>query len=113
MVLNGPESICLFCGYEDDPENLANNYIISIKGESRYQAYKNGGDYPLERCPDSEQETLVTIENRFVCFSCLMEWDIKELDRCDYCNRLYKPPEGDIGMCNDCRDERAEKFMER
>ncbi len=106
---------CLFCGYTDDPENVAYSYVENIMGLSEYAEIKGGGYFPLENCPHCETRTLlmgITGNNTSICFSCSNEWDEDELSYCDWCNELYIVNERDYGMCENCKDEKMEYFME-
>jgi hypothetical protein len=102
---------CLFCGYQDSPENVAYTYIENIWGLNEYSEVKDGGYFPLENCPTCEQRTLLVKDDTFLCFSCAKEWKSDELRNCDWCNRLYEENDGDWGMCEDCKEERMEKLM--
>ncbi len=103
---------CIFCGTSYESEDLANQYIENVLGINKYISIKDGGDFPLEECPACDRETLVLMADLYLCFACVEKWQRYELDHCNYCNRAYLPKESNIGMCNDCRDSRANSFMD-
>lgn len=98
---------CLFCSILYEPEDLAYQYIENILGISKYITFKDGGDFPLEHCPECDHETLVLMGDSYLCLTCGEEWQSSDLDNCNYCNKVYLPKESSIGMCDDCRDSRA------
>jgi ssDNA-binding Zn-finger/Zn-ribbon topoisomerase 1 len=103
---------CLFCGNSDYPEDLAYNYIENILRISKYSTEKDGGNFPLENCPGCDQGTLVLIDDSYLCFTCGESWKEDELAFCNYCNGVYISKEGDLGMCDDCRQAKSNSFME-
>lgn len=51
---------CLFCGYKnDDPEEIANEYVSEVLRESKYEIVTQGGEWPIYFCPGCDYETLV------------------------------------------------------
>lgn len=104
---------CLFCGYSDDPENVAYSYVENILGLSEYLEVKDGGYFPLENCPECGTHTLLVKDDGFLCFNCSSEWNSEDLRTCNWCNEYYEEKDGDIGMCDDCHSEKARKFMDK
>jgi hypothetical protein len=103
---------CRFCYHTADPEEAANEYITRVLAyDSRYAVEKDGGEWPLNACPECGSDTLVTrIPNRgSFCFNCGQEWAPGELMRCYDCNEFFAAGDDDIGICAACIRVRMEK----
>src|SRR5665647_2777823 len=96
---------CLFCGYTDTPENIAELYAENILNYSSYYAYKFGEDCPIMNCPSCGNETLLKRDNTAFCITCDSEWEMNDLSYCSNCGELYEIPSddhSDYGVCSDC-----------
>lgn len=101
---------CHFCGYKADADDAAEEYATRILGESRYRVSKDGGEWPVEMCPECDRDALVDTGNvgdatpaiQYICFACGGEWKDGGVSRCSRCNRLMDSGDEDIGICSDC-----------
>ncbi|PCL95028.1 hypothetical protein [Paenibacillus lautus] len=97
---------CLFCGYKnDDPEEIANEYVSEVLRESKYEVVTQGGEWPIYSCPDCGYETLVRTEEGFICFTCADKWDFGDLEECMRCGSTYCfTKDGGASLCENCLD---------
>ena len=97
---------CYFCGYSDLPEETARKYVENVLNISEYEEVKNGGEFPIYKCPNCESEAMVYIEsdNIYKCFNCGIRYDKDELESCDYCGQLYWLEESEMPFCEKCAD---------
>lgn len=105
FLLRDDDVKCLFCGYEDNGESAANNYIFNIMGLDKYSTVKDGGEYPLYDCPQCGKETLVVMEENegAFCFSCDFNCDNDEVKFCSSCGSFFYETNGEsIGLCENC-----------
>jgi len=58
LILND-DLQCLFCGYTDGPEKVAELYAENILGESRYICMTDGGEFPVIECIHCSEDTFV------------------------------------------------------
>lgn len=104
---------CKFCGYKrEDSQAAADEYITQVMGESRYRVEKDGGVWPVRKCPSCDWNSLVDLGyaergSQYICFECGGEWEPDELGECSRCGE----PKKDNGMsiCNDCFSEIVRK----
>lgn len=110
FVLN-EELNCLFCGYSDDADNAALNYIENVLGISSYLEYKDGGYFPLETCFECENDSLVNDNGNFICFNCSYTWEESDVLTCSNCGELFlRQQDTFIDNCDSCLTYRIEKF---
>ncbi|OFX27213.1 MAG: hypothetical protein A2041_02225 [Bacteroidetes bacterium GWA2_31_9b] len=102
---------CLFCGYNDTPENVVTEYVEKILGINGYEVIKDGGYYPVEACPDCHSDTLLVRNDTYLCFSCKEEWKHNELKHCEWCNYLFHEKDVEVGMCQDCIEHNIERYI--
>jgi hypothetical protein len=110
LVFGDEEIKCRFCNVGCDSKTAATEYIENVLGYSYYDHVKDGGPWPLDRCPNCYCEALVSSvpvandETVRFCFNCQEEWKRGSLVRCSDCNELYQSddPEEDIGVCSEC-----------
>jgi hypothetical protein len=96
---------CLFCGYTDSPERIAELYADNILNYSSYYAYTYGEDCPIKSCPSCQSETLIVDSNSAFCITCDSLWELDELSYCSVCGELYVLPKdehSDYEVCPDC-----------
>lgn len=102
---------CLFCGYKQEANEAANEYINEILGVDHYTTIKDGGEYPLYICPECESETLVDCgdsgsqypnDRCFVCFDCGFSRGEGVLDFCTNCGRPFDPGDDGMAICDRC-----------
>lgn len=103
MVVEGGIK-CVFCEYEDSPENVAGEYLENILGVSAYREISTGGEFPLYECPECEERALVLHEDFNFCFNCESNYDDVNMDRCATCGTIKLETEIYHGMCGNCRD---------
>jgi len=104
---------CLFCGYTDTPENIAELYAENILNYSSYYAYKFGEDCPIMNCPSCGNETLLKRDNTAFCITCDSEWEMNDLSYCSNCGELYEIPSddhSDYGVCSDCWQNKLDSY---
>lgn len=102
---------CLFCGYSDDPETVAIEYIENILDINAYYEIKSGGYFPLEECFECEEETMVDNREDFICFSCHSKWSRADVLECGGCADLFLRDEDTfMNICDACMRHRIEKF---
>lgn len=94
---------CHFCCYENDSITLANEYISEILHISAYEAYTQGGEYPLYECPSCRAETLI-YDHEYFCMNCGTEYKHGEIDLCTRCGRFFIPIEKELA-CSQCFED--------
>jgi ribosomal protein S27E len=112
LEVEGGEVKCRFCFQTADPDEAANEYIARVLGyPSRYAIERDGGEWPLYRCPECYNQTLVvrTATDHSFCFNCGQEWGIEELARCYGCNEFFVADPDGVVICSDCFKARMEK----
>ncbi|MEQ4488141.1 MAG: hypothetical protein AAC993_04865 [Dehalococcoides mccartyi] len=116
---DGKNINCLFCKYhmEDDPEAVAQSWAYQFIGPSDPKDWDISN--PIENCPECGRHTLICIPSHhnprdsstiWFCFACAESWATNQLSRCDYCNEMYTPTDGDISTCDSCIEERLDNF---
>lgn len=104
LVLND-DLQCLFCGYSDKAEKVAELYAENILGESRYICMTDGGDFPVIECIHCGADTFVDKSaDGYVCFSCFETNQDSDLKSCTYCGQLFESREDESEMCEYCVD---------
>jgi len=103
MVVEGGIK-CVFCEYEDTPENVAGEYLENILEVSAYREISTGGEFPLHECPECEEHALVLHEDFNFCFNCESNYDDINMDRCATCGTIKLETDIYHGMCGNCRD---------
>ncbi len=100
---NSNKCHCFFCAYEKVGSQAADEYLSIIKGLSKYEIIKDGGEYPLYECPDCGEYSFVNTGGMYVCFSCGMYYYESEVEFCSECGRIYlKDEENDLELCSSC-----------
>lgn len=101
-------SKCLFCGYSDTSDEVADRYIFNVLGISKYEAVTQGGEYPQYDCFECGEPTLVRNmeEDLWKCFSCGFEGSHESIDFCETCGIPYCKGKHSLGMCRSCRSYR-------
>lgn len=104
----GDNVSCLFCGHHfKNSKEAAHEYVNDILGESQYEAATQGGEWPVYRCPECWNETLVHDNaERFICFDCGEKWDNGDMVFCDSCGSPFQTHEDGQFMCGDCFEHR-------
>lgn len=103
---------CYFCEYEDSGESAAQNYIQNIIGIDEYSTVKDGGDYPLEECPECGAESFVydCEGEKAICFDCGYLCNKDDLSACSCCGVLFhENTEDGVGICSSCLDYKTNK----
>jgi hypothetical protein len=110
---------CLFCLHESEPEQMAKEYVSNILRMSEYQTVKDGGLWPIHRCPACDNETLVEgvidpldsghvnwhdrSPNYWVCFTDDRGWAYGEIDQCTRCGTPTETSDDrGVAICSDC-----------
>ena len=102
---------CFLCGYKNNGEETARDYLLRVQGIDEYITVKDGGEYPLYDCPDCGKQSLIKIGSKYICFSCRMEYGIDEVRFCTECGTLYTCFDRENnGICNNCKKYLIEKM---
>jgi hypothetical protein len=107
LCVNEDFTKCFFCGYSQlDRCELANEFIWEILNVSEYECITQGGEYPLYRCIECGEETLVYLSlyletGGWICFNCGIHWDVNEINFCVDCNEPFYPKYQEL-ICRDC-----------
>lgn len=99
---------CYFCGYSDDPQNVAKEYIENVLNISEYETVHDGEKFPLYICPDCYHESMVRTKKFYFCFSCGMKYKLTELRNCILCDELFFSLNDEI-YCDNCKESLNEK----
>lgn len=106
LVLDGAAS-CLFCRYDANAADAADDYIGAVLGLSEYLEVKQGGEWPRHTCPYCEIDALVDTRTdgdaRFICFACGTIWPDGGIERCARCGEPLEV-DGEITVCTACLD---------
>ena len=100
---------CIFCGFQGEGEEAADNYVENVLGISIYETVKDGGESPVTECPECGRYSFVYTSdksNAWICFSCGYIADVDDISYCDTCGAIYVVDREDIGMCENCIDHR-------
>lgn len=111
FLIRDDSAKCIFCKYERDGEEAADDYIVNILGIDKYSTIKDGGEYPLYTCPECERESFVVdFDNgNAICFSCDFDCSTEEISFCSDCGMPYVSSNDEIGLCVNCADYRFNK----
>lgn len=99
---------CHFCGYTvglDRIEQAADGWVNAVLGLSHYTVIKEGGIWPVNRCPQCSLVALVdhgvdqSCGRRFLCLACGTYWSDSEMDECARCG---EPFSGEGTICSAC-----------
>ncbi len=109
FVLND-DLTCLFCGFTNEPEKIAELYAENILGESRYICMTDGGEFPVIECIHCGAGTMVDKgADGYVCFSCFETNQSSDLKSCNYCGQLFESRFDESEMCEYCVDYHINK----
>jgi len=104
---------CYMCGYSANGEEAAKEYLSNIEGIDEYITIKDGGEFPLYKCPDCGNTSLLERKNQYVCFYCRMIYPVKEISFCSECGVPYwiedLKIEEDLGLCPSCLEYKMKK----
>lgn len=111
LAIDGGNPTCLFCNFTGNSSEVAEEFVNNVLGISCYEAVAQGGDDPLNQCPDCGSSTLVNSISEddneiWICFSCGLEVERRKINYCETCGTPYFVSENDIGMCKSCIDYR-------
>jgi hypothetical protein len=109
LTTDGIKVECKLCGYKADGRCAANLYVENIIGLNSYYTYRDGGVWPVFRCPECDVESLVVHDQMCCCFSCGEEFDEKSLSGCSECGRLFLDLDHDGTYCDPCWDYKTNK----
>lgn len=105
LVLGDAEPRCLFCRYQIDPGEAADDYMVSVLGLSEYRLVRDGEQWPRHSCPGCEADALVDTgtdgDMRYVCFSCGGTWPDRAIERCTRCGARHLV-DGELSVCDAC-----------
>lgn len=89
---------CKSCGQEMPFTDLAERYLEGYFGAARYRAYKDGGDSPLEICPECSLMGYIMDEHK--CAICGYELEYDFCERCG--SSLSLGEQAFNGLCSWC-----------
>lgn len=102
---------CHFCFREGAPEDVAEDYVSAVFGETRYEAGKGRVSWSLHTCPDCGRETLVGgVENRnsrstyWCCFAEGWGFAYDGITECERCGELGNAGVDDLILCESCME---------
>lgn len=105
------ECTCHFCLRHDAPEEVAEDYVSAVFGETRYEASKGRVNWSLHPCPDCGRETLVGgVENRnsrstyWCCFAEGWGLAYDGISECERCGELANAGIDDLILCDVCME---------
>jgi hypothetical protein len=109
LVLADGEAQCLFCDYQADGVEAAQEYVDMVLGTEP----KERRDLGL--CPECDHDSVVDLENggnqfpamQYVCFNCGESWLESSFIECSSCARLFHDDEDGVGVCGDCWDAKV------
>ena len=108
MWADSEKATCLFCGYSDDGDYVAEEWVMEFLGV-RYKELDTGC---IETCPECGAYSCVdvgTIDegsgSEYFCFSCGVTG---QYDHCVICNGLFNASE-DVSTCSTCFN----RFMDK
>ena len=105
---NNDSVSCFFCNYNDTPERAADLYISDILDINHYQCIKDGGEWPLEICPECNHYSLVNTGGGYICFNCNEASEC--YIQCEYCGKLINSnDDNDMDICTECLDYKMSK----
>ncbi|UQA54984.1 hypothetical protein [Polyangium aurulentum] len=94
---------CKFCGTRMSPEDAADEYVSSVLGICRYETVKDGGEWPIDECPECNATALVpTTNNGYRCFGCDSRYNPGDLVRCLHCGTPFRSDADGFAMCDEC-----------
>ncbi len=104
VVGNGTR--CLFCTKEEAPEDAALQYVLGELVFDPSERPEEAEDFPIVRCPNCYQETLVDSKGEnskypILCFYCARVWREGALKRCDLCGDLMSSDD-ELTTCEMC-----------
>lgn len=97
---------CKFCGHKpNDSQDAADEYVEHVMGENRFELEKDGGVWPVRKCPSCDWNSLVDLGYaeqgpQYICFECGSTWEPGDLSECSRCGEPKK--ESDMSICKDC-----------
>ena len=92
--------VCSKCGEDADNEDVIEAAIQESLSGAAYIAVKDGGDAPLDTCPECDRETFVTDEGR--CANCGFDFEEASCDVCGAEVTLEDYRFGTDGLCSYC-----------
>ena len=110
MSSDGGRSKCEFCGVTEEGEDIADLFAHNVLELSKYRIVTHGGEWPVHQCPECGHSAFVegvegtTLHStRWVCFSCGVEAEDREVWPCLRCNEPVVTEEGPSAFCATCR----------
>lgn len=105
-------SVCYLCNHPRIGEEVADDYIHSVMGISKYEVVTQGGEYPLYTCPECGAYALVkNTYDDYQCFSCGESYLEEDLEHCQGCYALIHSSENySEAFCDICLEYRKDKL---
>lgn len=101
---------CNFCGYHEDPEKVAEDFLEQILRISKYREISTGGEFPLFYCSECGTHSLVLTDEFGLCFCCVKKYDRTSFDYCQNCGEFLSKDQLEDDICSDCHTDRWERF---
>ncbi|MCS6287300.1 MAG: hypothetical protein H8K08_17935 [Nitrospira sp.] len=104
---------CKFCGHKNSSsQDAADEYIEHVMGEDRFVLEKDGGVWPVRKCPSCDWNSMVDLGyvesgHQYICFECGSQWEAEDLSDCSRCGEPKK--DNDMSICEECFSETLRK----
>jgi ribosomal protein L37E len=92
--------VCSKCGEDADHEEVIETAIEEHLAGDAHIAAQDGGDSPLEQCPECRRETFIVDENR--CANCGFELEETSCGICGATVTVDDYDNGHPGICSHC-----------
>ena len=103
---------CYFCGYSDDSNNVAKRYIENILHICEHETVNDGEKFPLYECLLCEHKSMVKTNDFYFCFNCGMKFELKDLQNCISCGKLFLGVDNET-FCSNCAKSLSDKTSEK
>jgi len=113
-----PSAACLFCFWNPDGEEAAQEYVSVVLGLSSYVVIKDGGEWPVYSCMECGAEALVdgihavtlsgagsatiAAEPSWACFECAYVGSADQFSWCTHCGGVMGNDPDGMSVCADC-----------
>ncbi|OSB19207.1 hypothetical protein B2H94_08935 [Clostridium sporogenes] len=104
-------SKCLFCGYTEESEKVADKYILKVLGIDQYETVKHGGEYPKYICSECGTDSFIHDEENEIwrCLKCGVEYSEEKVAYCTECGEPYVINKFDDVICDTCLEYKLNK----
>lgn len=102
---------CLFCGYSDKSDKVADRYNEIVLGICSYASFKYGDEHPQYHCPECGSHSLINDQtsNKWKCFNCGITYEGSEIRWCEECGVPFTKYY-DSTFCRECREYKTDRY---